>query len=78
MSSLVASSPRLPTDKLTPQLFIMFEGFWLILSSTYLLYVSLFLWLSAVVSSYFYFQVLSLYLVINKQTMNMYIIIIIR
>ncbi|XP_020102188.1 uncharacterized protein LOC109719786 [Ananas comosus] len=55
-SSLVASSPRLPTDKLKPQLFIMFEGFWLILSSTYLLYVSLFLWLSAVVSSLFYFQ----------------------
>nr|CAD1817492.1 unnamed protein product [Ananas comosus var. bracteatus] len=55
-SSLVASSPRLPTDKLKPQLFIMFEGFWLILSSTYLLYVSLFLWLSAVVSSFFYFQ----------------------
>ncbi|OIW14413.1 hypothetical protein TanjilG_20859 [Lupinus angustifolius] len=33
------------------------EGLWLTLSSTYLLHVSLFIWLSAVVSSFFYFQV---------------------
>ncbi|RZB46795.1 hypothetical protein D0Y65_050719 [Glycine soja] len=35
------------------------EGLWLILSSTYLLHVSLFIWLSAVVSSFFYFQKVS-------------------
>ncbi|GAB2288221.1 hypothetical protein Dimus_022562 [Dionaea muscipula] len=34
----------------------MFEGFRLILSSTYLIYVSVFIWLSAVISSFFYFQ----------------------
>ncbi|KAL9255939.1 hypothetical protein AKJ16_DCAP05059 [Drosera capensis] len=38
------------------QLWVMFDGLWLILSSTYLIYVSLFLWLSAAVSSFFYFQ----------------------
>ncbi|XP_024631151.1 uncharacterized protein [Medicago truncatula] len=35
------------------------EGLWLILSSTYLLHISLFIWLSAVVSSFFYFQKVS-------------------
>ncbi|XP_019438742.1 PREDICTED: uncharacterized protein LOC109344409 [Lupinus angustifolius] len=35
------------------------EGLWLTLSSTYLLHVSLFIWLSAVVSSFFYFQKVS-------------------
>ncbi|KAK4584008.1 hypothetical protein RGQ29_021944 [Quercus rubra] len=39
-----------------PQLWTILDGLRLILSSTYLLYVSLFLWLSAVVSSFFYFQ----------------------
>uniref|UniRef100_A0A7N0RIG5 ADP,ATP carrier protein n=1 Tax=Kalanchoe fedtschenkoi TaxID=63787 RepID=A0A7N0RIG5_KALFE len=39
-----------------PQLWAVLDGVRLILSSTYLLYVSLFLWLSAVVSSFFYFQ----------------------
>ncbi|CAN6330287.1 unnamed protein product [Urochloa humidicola] len=57
MSSLVAS-PRSPlqSQKASPEIFVMFEGFWLILRSRYLIYISLFLWLSAVVSSFFYFQ----------------------
>ncbi|RCV36853.1 hypothetical protein SETIT_8G014900v2 [Setaria italica] len=57
MSSLV-TSPRSPLQsrKTSPEIFVMFEGFWLILRSPYLIYISLFLWLSAVVSSFFYFQ----------------------
>ncbi|NP_001168700.1 uncharacterized LOC100382492 precursor [Zea mays] len=57
ISSLV-TSPRQPvqSQESKPELFIMFEGFWLILRSPYLIYISLFLWLSAVVSSVFYFQ----------------------
>lgn len=55
-STLVESSPKSPTYVAKPRLCVMFEGLWLIMSSTYLLYVSLFLWLSAVVSSFFYFQ----------------------
>lgn len=51
------SSPELSTSVAKPQLWAMLDGIRLILSSTYLLYVSLFLWLSAVVSSFFYFQV---------------------
>ncbi|XP_048139808.1 uncharacterized protein LOC115748120 isoform X8 [Rhodamnia argentea] len=50
------SSPTSATTAVKPQLWAILDGFWLILSSTYLLYVSLFLWLSAVVSSFFYFQ----------------------
>lgn len=49
---LKSLSPR----KSTPQIWSMFEGLQLILSSSYLLQVALFLWLSAVVSSFFYFQ----------------------
>ncbi|XP_021654783.1 uncharacterized protein LOC110652183 isoform X3 [Hevea brasiliensis] len=49
-------SPKSPTSRVKPQFLAILDGFWLILSSTYLLYVSLFLWLSAVVSSFFYFQ----------------------
>ncbi|KAG6665976.1 hypothetical protein I3843_02G175100 [Carya illinoinensis] len=41
------------------QLWAVLDGLQLIMSSTYLLYVSLFLWLSAVVSSFFYFQKVS-------------------
>ncbi|CAN6380349.1 unnamed protein product [Urochloa humidicola] len=57
MSSLIAS-PRSPSQSQNarPEIFVMFEGFWLILRSPYLIYISLFLWLSAVVSSFFYFQ----------------------
>ncbi|GAV62483.1 TLC domain-containing protein [Cephalotus follicularis] len=44
------------TSFVKPQLWAILDGLCLILSSTYLLYVSLFLWLSAVVSSFFYFQ----------------------
>ncbi|XP_065870948.1 uncharacterized protein [Euphorbia lathyris] len=49
-------SPKSPTSNPKPQLSAILDGFWLILSSTYLSYVSIFLWLSAVVSSFFYFQ----------------------
>ncbi|VAI03741.1 unnamed protein product [Triticum turgidum subsp. durum] len=57
MSSLV-TSPRTPSQsqKTKPGIFVMFEGFWLIMRSPYLIYISLFLWLSAAVSSFFYFQ----------------------
>jgi len=57
MSSLV-TSPTSPfqSRKASSEIFVMFEGFWLILRSPYLIYLSLFLWLSAVVSSFFYFQ----------------------
>ncbi|XP_031282458.1 uncharacterized protein LOC116141033 [Pistacia vera] len=51
-----ASSPKLSTSTVKPRLGAILDGLWLILSSTYLLYVSLFLGLSAVVSSFFYFQ----------------------
>ncbi|KAJ1264709.1 hypothetical protein BS78_08G021300 [Paspalum vaginatum] len=56
-SSLI-TSPRstIQSQKSKPEFFVMFEGFWLILRSSYLIYISLFLWLSAVVSSVFYFQ----------------------
>lgn len=58
MSSLVTSPrPAIQSQKSKTEFFIMFEGFWLILRSPYLIYISLFLWLSAVVSSVFYFQV---------------------
>lgn len=50
------SSPTSATSAVKPQLCAILDGLWLILSSTYLLHVSLFLWLSAVVSSFFYFQ----------------------
>lgn len=52
-----AYSPKLSTLAVKPRVGAILDGLWLILSSTYLLYVSLFLWLSAVVSSFFYFQV---------------------
>lgn len=55
-STPVESSPNF-TSSAKPQLWVMFDGLKLILSSSYLIYVSLFLWLSAVVSSFFYFQV---------------------
>ncbi|XP_050209684.1 uncharacterized protein LOC126660307 isoform X2 [Mercurialis annua] len=49
-------SPKSPTSQVKPHFSAILDGFRLILSSTYLLNVSLFLWLSAVVSSFFYFQ----------------------
>ncbi|KAK7377475.1 hypothetical protein VNO80_02900 [Phaseolus coccineus] len=51
-------SPKSSTSVKLP-IWPIFEGLWLILSSTYLLHVSLFIWLSAVVSSLFYFQKVS-------------------
>ncbi|XP_068330832.1 uncharacterized protein [Pyrus communis] len=53
------NSPKSPTPVVKPQMWAILDGFWLILSSSYLLYVSLFLWLSAVISSFFYFQKVS-------------------
>lgn len=50
-------SPESSTSLVKHQIWPILEGLWLILSSTYLLHVSLFIWLSAVVSSFFYFQV---------------------
>ncbi|MFS7961046.1 hypothetical protein Hanom_Chr08g00710161 [Helianthus anomalus] len=45
-----------PTATKKPRFWALLEGIRLICSSTYLLYVSLFLWLSAVTNSFFYFQ----------------------
>ncbi|WOG96983.1 hypothetical protein DCAR_0416322 [Daucus carota subsp. sativus] len=44
------------TSLTNPKKWAIFDGLRLILSSTYLLQVSLFLWFSAAVSSFFYFQ----------------------
>ncbi|XP_021769313.1 uncharacterized protein LOC110733558 [Chenopodium quinoa] len=54
------SSPNFVSSPKNPQLLAMLDGFRLILSSPYLIYVSLYLWLSAVVSSFFYFQKVSI------------------
>ncbi|KAL6530409.1 hypothetical protein OROHE_014762 [Orobanche hederae] len=53
---LKSFSPTTPTPAEKTQIWAILEGLQLILSSTYLLQVALFLWLSAVVSSFFYFQ----------------------
>ncbi|XVE86076.1 hypothetical protein DITRI_Ditri18aG0007400 [Diplodiscus trichospermus] len=55
-TALKVSSPKLTTTMVKPQLWAILDGLQLILSSSYLLHVSLFLWLSAIVSSFFYFQ----------------------
>lgn len=55
-SSARGSSPKSPSATAKNQLWAILDGLRLILSSTYLLHVALFLWLSAVVSSFFYFQ----------------------
>ncbi|KAH6762864.1 TLC ATP/ADP transporter [Perilla frutescens var. hirtella] len=55
-TALQATSPRISTPRGKPQTWVILEGLQLILSSTYLLQVALFLWLSALVSSFFYFQ----------------------
>ncbi|CAA7031988.1 unnamed protein product [Microthlaspi erraticum] len=49
-------SPRSPISTTRPQLWAILDGMRLILASQYLLLVSLFLWLGAVISSFFYFQ----------------------
>ncbi|XP_027104186.2 uncharacterized protein [Coffea arabica] len=49
-------SPRLSSTAANPQFLAILDGLRLILASNYLLLVALFLWLSAVVSSFFYFQ----------------------
>ncbi|XP_016575490.1 uncharacterized protein LOC107873242 isoform X3 [Capsicum annuum] len=50
------TSPKSSASVAKPQFWAVLDGLKLILSSTYLLHVALFLWLSAVVSSFFYFQ----------------------
>ncbi|XP_010253144.1 PREDICTED: uncharacterized protein LOC104594525 isoform X2 [Nelumbo nucifera] len=50
------SSPKSSTSAIKPKFWVMLDGLQLIMSSSYLLHVSLFLWLGAVVSSFFYFQ----------------------
>ncbi|GAA0165214.1 transfer/carrier protein [Lithospermum erythrorhizon] len=50
------SAPPLSSPAAKPQLWAILDGLRLILSSTYLLHVALFLWLNAVISSFFYFQ----------------------
>lgn len=50
------SSNKLSSTRAKPQFWAILDGIRLILASTYLLYVALFLWLSAVISSFFYFQ----------------------
>lgn len=57
--ALKGCSPKSSTSTENPQHWAVLDGLQLILSSTYLLCVSLFLWLSAVVSSFFYFQKVS-------------------
>ncbi|XP_027189029.1 uncharacterized protein [Cicer arietinum] len=52
-------SPKPSTSLVKHKVWPILEGLWLILSSTYLLHISLFIWLSAVVSSFFYFQKVS-------------------
>ncbi len=46
-----------PKPRLVNKLVAMLEGLRLIVASTYLLHICAFLWLSAVVSSFFYFEV---------------------
>ncbi|XP_047270879.1 uncharacterized protein LOC107873242 isoform X10 [Capsicum annuum] len=53
------TSPKSSASVAKPQFWAVLDGLKLILSSTYLLHVALFLWLSAVVSSFFYFQVVT-------------------
>ncbi|GLT46035.1 hypothetical protein SLA2020_198250 [Shorea laevis] len=56
VTSGLRDSPKLTTSRSKSQLWAILDGLLLILSSNYLLHVSLFLWLGAVVSSFFYFQ----------------------
>jgi len=50
------ASPKSPISTTRPQFWAILDGMRLILASPYLLLVSLFLWLGAVISSFFYFQ----------------------
>ncbi|PON84683.1 ADP/ATP carrier protein [Trema orientale] len=54
-----SSPPKSSPLEAKPQLWTILDGLRLIMSSTYLMSVSLFLWLGAVVSSFFYFQKVS-------------------
>lgn len=57
-----AASPKSPISTNRPQLWAILDGMRLILASPYLLLVSLFLWLGAVISSFFYFQVRQIFI----------------
>ncbi|VVB13313.1 unnamed protein product [Arabis nemorensis] len=50
------ATPKSPISTTRPQLWAILDGMRLIVASPYLLLVSLFLWLGAVISSFFYFQ----------------------
>ncbi|KAL9230250.1 hypothetical protein vseg_005627 [Gypsophila vaccaria] len=54
------STSKIDASPATPQIWVMLDGIRLILSSTYLICVAIFLWLGAVVSSFFYFQKVSI------------------
>lgn len=56
------ASPKSPISTTRPQLWAILDGMRLILASPYLLLVSLFLWLGAVISSFFYFQVRQIFI----------------
>ncbi|KAL0736539.1 hypothetical protein Bca4012_012749 [Brassica carinata] len=56
VASPKTTSPKSPISTTRPQLWAILDGMRLILASPYLLLVSLFLWLGAVISSFFYFQ----------------------
>ncbi|KAH9621993.1 hypothetical protein KSS87_015910 [Heliosperma pusillum] len=54
------STPKIASSPTRPQIWVIFDGIKLVLSSTYLVYAAVFLWLGAVVSSFFYFQKVSI------------------
>ncbi|KAF8115201.1 hypothetical protein N665_0029s0044 [Sinapis alba] len=56
VASPKVATPKSPISTTRPQLWAILDGMRLILASPYLLLVSLFLWLGAVISSFFYFQ----------------------
>uniref|UniRef100_M4CY06 Uncharacterized protein n=1 Tax=Brassica campestris TaxID=3711 RepID=M4CY06_BRACM len=56
LASPKIATPKSPISTARPQLWAILDGMRLILASPYLLLVSLFLWLGAVISSFFYFQ----------------------
>ncbi|KAJ3684194.1 hypothetical protein LUZ61_013358 [Rhynchospora tenuis] len=69
-ASLISSPTRSSTNKAKPDPWVLLEGFWLIVSSPYLLSVSLLLWLSAVVSSFFYFQKVTIIAMTVESALN--------
>ncbi|CAN8298216.1 unnamed protein product [Cochlearia groenlandica] len=64
------SSPKSPLSASRPQLWAILDGMRLILASLYLLLVSLFLWLGAVISSFFYFQKVNIIAITIKSSIG--------